>query len=283
MKIKEFFDKQTNSLTYVLDDEGQCVVIDSLLNYDQFSGKISHEAADEVIKYIQDNDFELVYAMETHVHADHLTGNAYIKNKAKELGFGKNVKSVIGANITKVTNYWGKVFEFMDDSLKNADDFDVLMKEGDKLKFGNVEIEVLSTPGHTPCCVCYKIENNVFVGDVMFMPDVGTARCDFPGGSVEDSYNSIQKLYALNDEIRVYPAHDYPPKERELMTNCSIAMQKQNNKMIKGDTKFEEFFEARTKRDKVLDVPKLLYPSLQVNIFAGKIDGVKFIKVPISK
>ncbi len=281
LKIKEFFDQKTNSLSYVLDDSGQCIIIDSLLNYDQFSGKISHEAADEIIKYIQKNDFELVYIMETHIHADHLTGNDYIKQKAKELGFGKNAKSVIGENVTKVTKYWGKVFEFEEKSLQNASDFDILAKEGQKLKFGEVQIEVISTPGHTPCCVCYKIEDNLFVGDVMFMPDVGTARCDFPGGSAEDSYHSIQKIYALNDSVRVYPAHDYPPENRGLMTNCSILEQKQKNKMIKGDTKFEEFYEARTKRDKVLDVPKLLYPSLQINIFAGKIKGKKFMKIPI--
>lgn len=283
MKIKDFFDKQTNSLTYVLDDNGQCVIIDSVLNYDQFSGKISYKSSDEVVKYIQDSGFELIYILETHIHADHLTGSDYIKQKAKKLGFGKNVKSVIGENVAKVTKYWGEVFEFNEKSLQNASDFDILMKEVDKLKFGEVEIEVISTPGHTPCCVCYKIQDNLFVGDVMFMPDVGTARCDFPGGSAKDSYHSIQKIYALDDNVRIYPAHDYPPEGRDLMTNCSIAQQKQKNKMINGDTKFEEFYEARTKRDATLDVPRLLYPSLQVNIFAGKIEDKKFIKVPLSK
>lgn len=282
IKIKEFYDQLTGALTYVVSSGKNCVIIDPILNYNQFSGKISHDSADEVVNFIKKEGLDLVWILETHIHADHITACEYIKKKALTEGFGKKVQSAIGENVIKVNEYWGGVFEFEDKSLAGADDFDKLLKDGEKIKLGETEIEIISTPGHTPCCVSYKIGNDVFVGDVIFAPDVGTARCDFPGGNVQDSYKSIQKIYGLGDDVKLYTGHDYPFDKRKLQFYSTVREQKEENILVADHIDEKKFAELRKKKDATLPAPKLLYQALQVNIFAGKIDGKKFLKIPIT-
>ena len=280
LKIQEFHDKLTGTVTYVTSSGGKCAIIYPVMNYDQYSGKVSYESADEVIGFVKKEELELAWILETHIHADHMSGCEYIKGKAVAEGFGTSVESCIGENVTKVVDYWGKAFEFEGEELEKAGGFDRLLKDGEKITLGNEGIEVISTPGHTPCCVTYKIGDVAFVGDVIFAPDIGTARCDFPGGNASQSYASIQKIFAFGDDVKLYTGHDYP-NGRDLEFFSTVKEQKAKNLLAGSGVTEDEFVEARTKKDAGLAAPKLLYPSLQVNIFAGKIDGKKFLKIPV--
>lgn len=283
MKIQNFYDKDTATFTYVVSDDAsrKCAVIDSVLNYDMNSGRTSTISADLVISYIKENNFDLEWILETHIHADHLTASNYLKEK---LGG----KTAIGDKITEVLKFWVPFFNIEEDTPINASQFDNLFADGEKFKIGNLEVQVIHTPGHTPACVIYKIEDAVFVGDTIFLPRMGTSRTDFPGGSAKTLYASIQKILALPQETRIFVGHDYPESGKEPECVCSIANQKQNNIMINDKISEEEYVAARTKRDATLAVPRLIMPSIQINLRAGKLpkpekNGSSYIKIPLNK
>lgn len=271
LNINEFYDQTTGSFCYLLycQDSKYCAIIDPVATISDPSTTLTFSQTDIVIDKIKEHELQLLWLLETHIHADHATGCDYIKKRAVSEGFGKNVQSAIGADVTKVTQYWANHFEFTDPKLQTASHFDKLLKNGEKIKLGDHEIEVMSTPGHTPCCVCYKINDNIFVGDVLFMPDIGSARCDFPGGSAEESYDSVQKIFKLPDNTKLYTGHDYP-KNRDLQFLSNVKQQKEENIMIGGNITKKDFVAKRNAKDANLAPPKLLLQSLKVNIFAGK-------------
>ncbi len=282
MQIKEFYDKDTAAFSYIISDEAtkDAAIIDSVLNYDHFAARISYESANELIEYIKSNKLNLQWILETHIHADHLTACAYLKKKFPQ------AKTAIGSKIIDVLKHWAPIFE--NNAKLDGSQFDKLFNDGEKFKIGQLEVEVMHTPGHTPACACYKINDSIFVGDVIFMPDVGTARCDFPDGSSEKSYDSLQKILALNENTKIYTAHDYPPATRLVACVSTVLEQKKNNILINEKISREEFIEKRNKRDSNLAVPKLLLPSLQVNINAGALpkpstNGISYIKMPLNK
>ncbi len=290
MQIKDFYDQETAAFSYVISDPktGAAAIIDSVLNYDHFAARTSTKSADELIEYIESNKLKLEWILETHIHADHLSAADYIKNIALEKDWGKSVKTAIGARIVDVLKYWAPVFRLQNKIPLDGSQFDRLFHDGEKFKIGELEVEVIHTPGHTPSCYCYKIGDAIFVGDVIFMPDVGTARCDFPGGSVEESYNSLQKIFALGDDVKIYTAHDYPPQNRELACVSTVGDQKKNNILANEKISRGEFIEKRTKRDATLAVPKLLLPSIQVNICAARLpkakdNGIAYLRLPLNK
>ena len=285
MNIKAFYDNATATITYVVADEvnKKCAIIDPVLDYDQAAGKTSTNSADEVIEYIQNKEYEIEWILETHIHADHLTASDYIKDK---LGG----KSGIGDKITDVLQHWVPVFNSADDTPLDGSQFDMVFANGDKFKIGDIAVYVIHTPGHTPACISYYIEDEgvVFVGDTVFMPHLGTARADFPGGDTETLYNSIQKIFSLPDETIILTCHDYPKEGEEAKWETTVAEQKKNNIMINANISKEEYIEKRKARDKNLAVPKLLLPSIQFNLRVGKMpkaedNGIQYIKIPINK
>lgn len=283
MKIKNFYDQDTATFTYVVSDESskKCAVIDSVLGYDIFSGRTSTVAADAVIAYIVENKLELEWILETHIHADHLTAASYLKDK---LGG----KIAIGSKITEVLKFWVPVFNTAHDTPINAQQFDHLFADGEKFKIGNLEVSVIHTPGHTPACAVYAIEDAIFVGDTIFLPHMGTARTDFPGGSATILYASIKKILALDPKTKIYVGHDYPAAGKEAESFCTVLDQREKNIMVNDKVSLEEYVEKRTKRDATLSVPKLILPSIQFNLRAGKFgaaeeNGVQYLKIPVNK
>ena len=281
-EVKAFFDEATNTITYVVKDpsSNSCAVIDSVMDIDYAAGRITYESADEVIQYIQDNDLKLEWLIETHVHADHLSGAPYIQQK---LGG----KIGIGDQITVVQDTFGKVFNEGTEFQRDGSQFDALFKDGDTYQIGNMTALAIHTPGHTPACMVHVIGDAGFVGDTLFMPDGGSARADFPGGSAEVLYDSIQKVMALPDETRLFMCHDYGPNGRDIQWETTVAEEKKHNIHVgEGKTK-EEFVKFRTERDAQLAHPKLIIPSLQVNMRAGEVpqdeDGNPVLKVPLNK
>jgi glyoxylase-like metal-dependent hydrolase (beta-lactamase superfamily II) len=264
----------------VVSDEAtqSCAIIDPVLNLDLPSGKISTESNQVVIEYIKQKNYKVEWILETHVHADHLSGAHALQ---KVIGG----KIAIGANITTVQVFWQKFFN-LEASVDGAQ-FDRLFVDGDTFYIGQLEVKVMHTPGHTPACVCYSVEDAVFVGDTIFMPHLGTARADFPGGSAEDLYASIQKLFTLPEDTRVFVGHDYPEKGQEPQCQTTIAEQKNTNKMINSSITKQAYVEKRQARDATLAVPRLLLPSIQVNMQAGAFfkddDGQAFLKLPLNK
>ena len=281
IEIKTFFDNETGTMTYVVYDKStqKAVVIDSVLNFDISSGSVEYRSANLVIDYIISNKLELEWIFETHIHADHITASDYIKNK---LGG----KIAIGENIIGVLDYWVPLLNLSQDTSIDGSQFDVLLKDGDVLSLGASTIKVIFTPGHTPACVSYLIDSAIFVGDTIFMPDIGTARTDFPGASSAILYQSIHKLFALDDDVQIFVGHDYPPVGRDPESHVTVGAQKNHNILVhKGITQIE-YIESRTKRDYKKPVPKLLYPALQVNLRAGKFgnlesNGARYIKIPL--
>lgn len=277
MKIQSFFDIQTSTFTYIVFDETkEGVVIDPVLNFDIKSGKITKNSFYEIVDFIKKNDLKIKYILETHAHADHLTSAKYLKKEVNGLiGIGKN--------INKVQDIFANIF-----NLKNFHDinyFDLYLNDTEVLSVGNFNIEVIALPGHTPACIGFKIEDNIFVGDTIFMPDVGSARCDFPGGSAEMLYESVQKIFAYNDDTKLFMCHDYPTT-REVMFQTTVGEQKQKNIHLNTKINKESFIKIRNERDKILSVPQLIYPSLQVNIRAGELpqsedNGMIYFKTPI--
>jgi len=283
VNIKDFFDKDTATFTYVVSDPetSEAAVIDSVLDYDRDSGRTSTKSADKVIEYVRNKKLKIEWVLDTHIHADHLTASHYIKEK---LGG----KIAIGDHIKDVLKFWVPIFNTKHDTPLDGSQFDVLLGDNQVIMLGNKEIKVMHTPGHTPACSCYLIEDAVFVGDTIFMPDLGTARTDFPGGSAETMYDSIQRLLSLPDSTRIFVCHDYPPETRGIKFMATVKEHKEKNVMINSRVSKSEYVKARNKRDEGKPVPKLLLPSIQVNMRAGifgdaESNGVKYVKIPLNK
>ena len=284
MEIKHFYDDRTSTFTYVVFDpeSRDAIVIDPVLDYEPVGSKIWTESVDEVIDYIKSENFTLHYIMETHAHADHISGAQMIKDQ-----FPK-AQTAIGRNITVVQEYFKNMFNLADDFPIDGSQFDRLLDDNEAISAGTLDIEVIFTPGHTPACASYKIEDAIFMGDAFFMPDSGTGRCDFPAGSAHDLYNSItQRIYTLPDETRIFMGHDYQPGGREVMNIATVAEQKANNIHMKEGVTEEEFTAFRKARDSELAAPKLLFQSIQVNIDAGDLpeaedSGQSYLKIPVN-
>jgi glyoxylase-like metal-dependent hydrolase (beta-lactamase superfamily II) len=280
--IKDFFDPETWTYTYVVyEDVGSpCVIIDSVLNYDPKSGRTTTKSADEVIAFVKAHQLQVVWILETHAHADHLTAAPYLQS---HLGG----KLVIGDRITKVQAVFKGVFNLDDHFKADGTQFDRLVKEGESLAFGNLSLKALFVPGHTPACMAYEISDAIFVGDTLFMPDVGTARCDFPGGDAKTLYRSIQKILSYPSKTKLYMCHDYPPKNRPATGVSTVADEKANNIHVHDGVTDAQFVEMRTTRDSTLEMPTLILPSIQVNICAGYFpdadsNGVSYLKIPLN-
>jgi len=282
--VTAFFDEATNTITYLVQEpEGRaCAVIDSVLDFDYASGRTDTRSADAVIAAIRERGLDLQWILETHVHADHLSAAPYIQER-----IGGRIG--IGRKITVVQDTFGKVFNEGTEFERDGSQFDKLFEEGDSIHIGQMRLDVLHTPGHTPACLTYVVGDAAFVGDTLFMPDFGTARCDFPGGSAETMWDSVQKILALPDETRIFVGHDYKAPGRDHYAwETTVGEQKAANVHVGGGADREEFVKRRTERDAQLDMPKLIIPSLQVNMRAGQFpapedDGSVFLKVPVNK
>lgn len=283
-KVKAFFDDATNTVSYVVrDPQGSaCAIVDSVLDFDHASGRTDTSSADRIIEYVRAEKLSVEWILESHVHADHLSAAPYLQ---EALGG----KIGIGDQITIVQDTFGKVFNEGTEFQRDGSQFDALFKEGDSFHIGQLRGDVLHTPGHTPACLTYVIGDAAFVGDTLFMPDFGTARCDFPGGSSETLYNSIQKILALPDETRIFVGHDYKaPGRDEYAWETTVGEQKALNIHIGQGRSIEEFTQMRDKRDATLPMPRLILPSLQVNMRAGNMPdpdekGDVFLKIPVNK
>ena len=281
--VKAFFDEATNTVSYVVrEPEGRaCAIVDSVLDYDQAAGRTNTQSADDIIAWIKAEDLQVAWILESHVHADHLSAAPYLQ---EHLGG----KIGIGANITMVQDTFGKVFNEGTEFQRDGSQFDALFKDGDSFHIGQMRADVLHTPGHTPACLTYVIGDAAFVGDTLFMPDFGTARCDFPGGSAEDLYASIQKILALPDDTRIFVGHDYKaPGRDEFAWETTVGEQKALNVHIGEGRPMEEFVAMRQERDAKLGMPRLILPSLQTNMRAGHLpepedNGKRYFKVPIN-
>ncbi|NQY42151.1 MAG: MBL fold metallo-hydrolase [Legionellales bacterium] len=283
MMIKYFFDKGTSTFTYVVSDPdtNKCAIIDPVLDYDIYSGRTSTTSVDIVIDFVKSNNFTVEWILETHAHADHITGSQYLKDK-----LGGNVG--IGEHIKEVQKFWVTLFNISNDTNTDGSQFDHLFKDKEIFNIGNIEVKVMYTPGHTPACLSYLIKDTIFVGDTIFMPYVGTARTDFPGGSAETLYQSIQKILSLPDSTKIYTCHDYPPSGQEPQCLSTVAEQKEKNIMVHTGISKEIFIKTRNGKDSGKEVPQLLLPSIQVNIRAGNFgmaenNNTKYIKIPIDK
>ena len=279
--VEPFFDKATNTISYVAFDPNSCVcaVIDSVLDFDYASGRISFESADKIIAYIRAKGLTLEWIIETHVHADHLSAAPYIQN---ELGG----RIGIGQEIVQVQETFGKVFNEGTEFQRDGSQFDKLFADGDEYHVGDIAGKVMHTPGHTPACTTHLIGDAAFTGDTLFMPDGGSARCDFPGGSAEQLYDSIQRILSLPDDTRLFMCHDYGPNGREIQWETNVRDEKDHNIHVGNGKTKAEFVAFRTKRDAELGMPKLIIPSLQTNMKAGHLpkaegNGVAYFKVPI--
>jgi len=284
MEIKHFYDTRTNTLTYVVYDAAtkDAVVIDPVLDYEPAASKIWTQSAEEVVDFLKEKNLSLRMILETHAHADHLSGSSVLKKAFPE------AKLAVGKRITEVQKAFKGVFDLPDDFPTDGRQFDVLLNEGETYKVGALEFETLFTPGHTPACATYKFGNNIFTGDAIFMADSGTGRCDFPGGSSSDLYNSVTNvLYKLPDDTKVWVGHDYQPNGREIRFLDTIGNQKKNNIALPAGKSERDFTEWRNKRDKSLSAPKLLFQSVQVNVDAGKLpdphsNEIRYLKIPIN-
>lgn len=279
--VKGFFDEASNTISYIVKDPGSnaCAVIDAVMGFDYASGRTSFVEADKLIADIEARGLKLEWLIETHVHADHLSGAPYIQEK---LGG----KIGIGAQVIKIQETFGKIFNEGTEFQRDGSQFDKLFEDGDTYAIGGLKAFTIHTPGHTPACVTHVIGNATFVGDTLFMPDGGSARADFPGGDAGQLYDSIQKILALPDEMRLFICHDYGPNGRGIAWETTVGAEKEHNIHVGGGKTREEFVKFRTERDAQLSMPKLIIPSLQVNIRAGNLptddDGNQMLKIPIN-
>jgi len=282
-EVKAFFDNATNTVSFVIKDpsSNSVAIIDSVLDFNFSNGHTDKASADEVIAYVRANDLKVEWILESHVHADHLSAAPYIQEQV-------GGKIGIGANITIVQDVFGKVFNEGSEFQRDGSQFDKLFVDGDIIEIGSMKVDVMHTPGHTPACMTYVVGDAAFVGDTMFMPDFGTARCDFPGGSAEDLYASIKKILTLPDDTRIFVGHDYKaPGRDEFAWETSVAEQKAVNVHVGVGKAEEEFVKMRTDRDAQLAMPKLIVPAIQVNMRAGQMpeaeeNGQVYLKVPIN-
>lgn len=282
-QVKAFFDEPTNTFSYVVQDPEStaCAIIDSVLDFDYASGCTDVRSADEIIAYVRDKDLSVEWILETHVHADHLSAAPYLH---QTLGG----KTGIGAMITLVQDTFGKAFNAGTEFARDGSQFDHLFEEGEGFRIGNLEGHVLHTPGHTPACLTYVIGDAAFVGDTLFMPDYGTARCDFPGGDARTLFRSIQRVLSLPGETRIFLCHDYKaPERKEYCHETTVAEQRKHNVHVHEGITEAEFVRMRTERDATLAMPTLILPSVQVNMRAGEMppaedNGQVYLKVPIN-
>ncbi len=282
--VTAFFDEATNTVSLVVRDPAgtACAIIDSVLDFDYASGRTDTRSADRIVDHIRAEGLETAWILETHVHADHLSAAPYLQER---LGG----KIGIGAMITVVQHTFGKIFNEGTEFQRDGSQFDRLFSEGDRFEIGALQGRVMHTPGHTPACLTYVIEDCAFVGDTLFMPDFGTARCDFPGGSAADLYASIQRILALPDATRIFVGHDYKaPGRSEYAWETTVAEQKALNVHVGAGKPVEAFVSMRTARDKTLGMPRLIIPSLQVNMRAGQMPPAEdnqtvYLKVPVNR
>lgn len=281
-QVKAFFDSATHTISYVVaDPETQiCAVLDAVMEFDYAAGKLTTNMADDIIAYIDTHQLKLEWIIETHVHADHLSAAPYIQEKS-------GGRIAIGREITTVQDTFGKIFNEGTAFQRDGSQFDRLFEDGDTYQIGQLACATLHTPGHTPACMAHIIGDAVFVGDTLFMPDGGSARCDFPGGDAGILYDSIQRILALPEQMRLFVCHDYGPNGREFAWETSVGEQRRDNIHIRDGISKAEFVEMRTSRDASLSMPTLIIPSLQVNMRAGEIpaddDGQMTLKIPVNK
>ncbi len=281
-QIQSFFDEPTFTVTYVVWDEvtREAAIIDSLLDYNHNAGTTSKDSADRVISFVEEHALKVKYHIETHVHADHLSAAPYLKTK-----IGGEI--VIGNHITRVQDVFAKVFNTGREFATDGRQFDLLINDGDQLNLGEIPITAMHTPGHTPACMTYLIGDAAFVGDTLFMPDYGTARCDFPGGDARTLYRSIQKILALPPETRIFLCHDYKAPDRdEFAWETTVAAQRSENIHVHEGISEDDFVQMREARDATLDMPRLILPSVQVNMRAGHMpppedNGTTYLKIPV--
>jgi len=279
--VKAFFDPGTFTVSYVVSDPAtrKAAIIDSVLDYDSKSGRTNHKSADAIIAYVTEQGLDVDWVLETHVHADHLSAAPYLKEK---LGG----QLAIGANIRTVQDVFGKVFNAGSEFERDGSQFDHLFEDDERFMIGEIEARTLHTPGHTPACMTYVIGDAAFVGDTLFMPDFGTARCDFPGGDARTLYRSIQKIFALPDATRLFMCHDYKaPGRDEYAWESTVAEERASNIHVGGGIDEDSFVAMRERRDATLDMPNLILPSVQVNMRAGELppaedNGVRYLKIP---
>ena len=281
--VTAFFDPATFTVSYVVrePDGSNCAIIDSVLDYDPAAGRTDTSSADAIIAFVKAENLTVTWILESHVHADHLSAAPYLQQQV-------GGKIGIGDQITVVQDTFGKVFNEGTAFQRDGSQFDALFKDDDTVNIGQMRVDVMHTPGHTPACLTYVIGDAAFVGDTLFMPDFGTARCDFPGGSAENLFNSIQKILALPDETRVFVGHDYKaPGRDEFAWETTIGEQKALNIHIGAGKPLEEFVSMRQERDATLGMPRLILPSIQTNMRAGQFpepedNGVRYLKVPVN-
>ncbi|SEL44336.1 Glyoxylase, beta-lactamase superfamily II [Roseovarius azorensis] len=281
-QVKAFFDEATNTLSYVVKDPDSnvCAVVDSVMDIDMAAGRITYDHADAMITHIEAEGLRLEWIIETHVHADHLSAAPYIQQKlGGEIG--------IGEKILVVQDTFGKIFNEGTEFQRDGSQFDRLFRDGDTYQVGGMTCFAIHTPGHTPACMVHVMGDAAFVGDTLFMPDGGSARADFPGGDAGQLYDSIQKVLALPDAMRLFMCHDYGPNGRDIQWQTTVAEEKAHNIHVGGGRTREEFVKFRTERDATLAMPRLILPSLQVNMRAGEVprdvDGNPVLKVPVNR
>lgn len=289
LNIESFFDPATFTFSHIVWDSStsQCALIDSVLDYDPKSGRTSTKSADILVNRVKDLSLKVEWILETHVHADHLSAAPYLQNK---LGG----KLAIGSHITTVQNVFGKLFNAGTEFARDGSQFDQLLSDQETFKIGSLEVKAMHTPGHTPACMTYVVTDTssaaprqvAFVGDTLFMPDYGTARCDFPGGSAATLFSSIQKVLSLPDSTELYMCHDYPPEGRTPQFVSTVAEQKQLNIHVHQGVQEQDFIQMRQKRDATLSMPVLILPSVQINMRAGQLpppedNGQRYLKIPL--
>ncbi len=280
--VTGFFDPQTHTIAYVVADPetGACAIFDAVMDIDYAAGRIAFEHADRMIDHVRAHGLTVEWVIETHVHADHLSGAPYIQEK---LGG----QLAIGADIVAVQETFGKIFNEGTEFQRDGSQFDVLFSDGDRYTIGRIDALALHTPGHTPACMTHRVGDAAFVGDTLFMPDGGSARADFPGGDAGQLYDSIQRILALPDETRLFMCHDYGPNGRDIRWETTVGEERAANIHVGGGRSREEFIAFRTARDSTLPMPRLILPALQVNMRAGRLpaadpEGRRYLKVPLN-
>ena len=280
--VKGFFDPDTWTVTYVVYEKptSSCIIIDSVLSYDPKSGRTHTKMADDVIAFVKKNELKTEWILETHAHADHVTAAPYLRS---ELGG----KVAIGDHISVVQSVFKGIFNLEKSFPVDGSQFDRLLKDVEEIHFGNLSFKALFVPGHTPACMAYQVGDAIFVGDTMFMPDVGTARCDFPGGDAHVLYQSMKKILSFPPQTRLFMCHDYPPNGRPVQFETTVADEKKFNIHMHDGITEEQFIEMRTKRDATLEMPVLILPAIQVNIRAGEFpakesNGIAYLKIPLN-